>query len=495
MIESDEPDASDETGGDRSGEQESREAARIKQSPGRGRKLDSWGWYALVLGSMLVASVLSGVAGEHLNGTPLIIVILLVEVVSWPLHWVSEIPRAVAGLVLVMVGLWAVSRGRRHLQQVVRDLRSLPDDERVVLFLRAFSDDAQFARTPASYPARWLVWPIITPADVRTEEQQVARGLAPFGRLVAMGRPSDRLPRAGAERSYASDEQWQDEVLAGFDRAELVVLSAGAGGGLEWEVEQAVRRDDPARLVVAVTHDPWKYANFRAELGQLFPKGLPGGPRDRVARARQVQAVVWFERDWTPRLELLTGNFPLFRSEARTQYALPRALEPVYERAGLHAPRRGSSSRPRPRAVPAAVTLLSVFWFGVPALFLSDMISQRTSQQMGSTNAEPGIVVTGIVVGWISIVPFVRWMRRVLRGEPAAVSMMLMSCVPVGAVLLLSAVPFVFLSFGPGDDASAFHESIFGHGVSLIICAVVVPFNIARLMGQREVREWVDSLE
>lgn len=463
----------DEQCGDRPGEQEARGAAKIEQSPRRGRKLDTWGWGALLAGAVLFVG----------DGT--------LGVQTW---W--EVSLLLVGFVLMLSGLWAVLRGRRHLQPVLEGLRSVQDDERIVLFLRAFSDDVQFARTPASYPARWLVWPPpVTPADLRTEEQQVARGLAPFGRLVAMGKPSDQLPRAGAERSYASDEQWQNEVLAGFDRADLVVLSAGAGGGLEWEVEQAVQRDDPARLVVAVTRDPRNFTDFRAAVGHLFPKGLPEGPQGRVRRASQVRAVVWFERDWTPHLELLTGKFPLFRSVSRTQYALPRALEPVYERAGLRAPRRGSSSRPRPRAVPVAVTLFSASWFGVPALFIAGMTHQSTFADHSEDTFPNTVWDTPIIfgtIGLILLVPFVRWMRRVLRGGPVAVFMMLMSCVPLGVALLIWAVLFWIFSIGPGSD-TVVGRVMSGFGGWLLPRAVVIPVAIALLMGQRQVREWVDS--
>lgn len=93
MIEPDEP---DEQCGDRPGEQEPRRAAKIEQSPRRGRRLDTWGWVALLLGAVLFAG----------NGT-----------LGVQTRW--EAGLQLVGLLLMLSGLWAVLRGRRHLQPIL----------------------------------------------------------------------------------------------------------------------------------------------------------------------------------------------------------------------------------------------------------------------------------------------------------------------------------------------------------------------------------------
>ncbi|MER7078586.1 hypothetical protein SAMN02982929_02332 [Saccharopolyspora kobensis] len=85
----------------------------------------------------------------------------------------------VLGLALIGFGLWAVLRGRRHLAPVLPSLRALPPDERIVLFLRSFSDDRGLARTPKLRLHHLLFRQfLVSVNDVRTEEQQMARGVA-----------------------------------------------------------------------------------------------------------------------------------------------------------------------------------------------------------------------------------------------------------------------------------------------------------------------------
>ena len=479
-----------------------RPAAEIQQSVRRGRSLDSWGRFGLVLGSVLLGAVLLVMMPvEILSGTPLSVLVIVVNSVRIPLFWVDETWGAVTGLVLVLFGLWAVSRGRRHLHRVLPDLRSVPAGDQVVLFLRSFSADTGFARTQASRVGRWVMWPPpVTPADVRTEEEQVARGVAPFGRMVALGRPAERLPRSGAERSYVPDEQWQSEVLAGLERANLVLLVAGAGEGLRWEVEQAVRRDDPARLVLAVSRDRGHYEHFRGAVGDVFPKGLPDGPRMRSSRVRYVRAVVWFEEDWTPNLEVLTGRFPLLRPTARTQHALPRALRPVYERAGLEVPTRRSSSRPRPRVVPTGVALFSSSWFGTSALLaacLSYLIpridfSDSTSHTSGDATAAVPFFVALVLV---FLVLYVVLMLRVLRGGLASVLMMQILCITLGAFLLASGLVLGLFSLsafsGSGFAVATLLTTLLG--LNLLVVGVAAPIIVWALLFRREVREWIDS--
>ena len=486
----------------RDGQRGARPTAGTQQSPRRGRRFDTWGWFALVLGSVLLGAVLlKRTPVENLNGTPLSPMILAVNLLRLPLFGLGEVWGAVIGLVLVVFGLRAVSRGRRHLQQVLPDLKSVPHGERVVLFLRSFSADSGFARTRASRVGRWMVWPPpVTPVDLRTEEEQVARGVAPFGRMVALGKPSERLPRSGAERSYVPDEQWQSEVLAALKSADLALLTVGPGESLQWEVEQAVRRDEPARLVLAVPRDRRTYADFRESVGDVFPKGLPEEPGVRGSRMRYVRAVVWFEEDWTPHLEMLTGRFPLLRSASRTEHALPRALREVYERAGLPMPSKGSSSLPRPRAVPASVALFSTSWFGAAALVTASMfyLVPRVPGQTTTSGGDGDVgafVAAAVGVALLIVALYVVLMLRVLRGGPVAVLLTQALCIGLVGFLLLSGVLTVLLSVGAfsanGFDGVTLLTMLLG--LNLLVVAVAAPITVWVLLLRREVRDWIDS--
>lgn len=284
-----------------------------------------------------------------------------------------------------------------------------------------------------------------------------------------------------------------------------MLLAAGSGEQLECEVEQSVRHVDPARLVVVVPRTKGQYADFRESVGDLFPKGLPEAPKVRSSRIRYVRAVVWFDADWTPHLEPLRGRLPLLRFAARTQRALPRALGPVYERAGLQPLIKNRTTRPRPSAVTASVALFSTFWLGLEGWFLSlffalplagagllDLIGVGTSvasaDRVGTNDiVHIGDLVFGVVfVTLLWSAPLVLWMSRVLRAGPIAIQML----------------QILGLSSGVGIVAVAISLAFFNTGLAAVIGVLVGPFLFscavllflpALLLQRRGVRDWVDS--
>ncbi len=470
-------------------------AAGGEQSLPIGRQLETWGRFALVLGSAIFGLVLLLAAllvVDFARGVRVGLDALVGSAVSYV---VLSLPP----LGMMASGVWAVSRGRRHLNRVLPDLHSVPADERIVLFLRDFADDRGFARAAAFRPLRWIAWPPpVTSLELRTEEEQVARGVAPFGRMVALGRPSDRLPRSGAERSYASQGDWQRQVIAGLGRASLVLLTVGSGEGLQWEAEQVVCRDDPARLVLVLTRDRKHYADFREAMGDVFPKGLPDAPRRSASQARYVHAVIWFDPDWTPHVEPLTGRYPVFRSAARTERALPRALRPVYERARLREPVKGMTTRRRPRTVPASVALFVASLLSTPPglVVVSVLQSRRPTAGSGllptSSIADSPLLLHGLVLVF-AVPPLAVWMRRVLRGGPVAILMMQLCCLPLGALLLAS--PLALLGsplprLFPGTATMVLTALV---GWNIAVLALPVSLLIFLFLFRREVREWVDS--
>lgn len=303
-----------------------------------GQALRIGGYAALGLGAA------SGAAGgQYFRGS-----------VSVLRSWPQAVVALAAMAVLLAGGRWAVRRGEGHLATV---LETLPRTGPVVLFLRAFIDDEGFARMSSGIPvAPWGPDPV-------TEEMQITRAVAPFGRMVALGAPSDSVPYPGADRHYASDRAWQDQVLAALDQAALVLLACGSGPGLRWEVEQVVARDEPERLVLVIVRGATQYESFRATMQDAFPRGLPDyeevEPTDRVAARAFVRAVVWFDADWTPHLAQLytDSNADMVVQHDRwVETAFPLALRVVYERAGLALPGLPRGPRPRPWAVTAAIT-------------------------------------------------------------------------------------------------------------------------------------------
>ncbi|SFM56292.1 hypothetical protein SAMN05421805_101715 [Saccharopolyspora antimicrobica] len=322
----------------------------------------------------------------------------------------------------------------------------------------------------------------------------MARSVAPFGRMVALGKPGDRLPRTGAERAYATDEQWQDEILAALDRANLVLLAAGPGQSLEWEVRQVVARGAPGRLAVVITRDQHQYEDFRNSVGHLFPKGLPEHPpvriRGKLFRSRYVRALIWFEPDWTPHLQKLNGRFP--------RIGVPRGLRPPGDR----------PTKPRPAVVTACVATFASFW---PCAELAYLV---VPVAIGMFGLGPGEVtgllaltgnptldtvfpLTALTLLWA--IPLVLWMRRALRGGPVAVLMLQIMSIFTGFVLLLSLVPMAFSAATWGISLSLALKSFAPLAALLpfqftvyLVGTIPLPA-LGFLLLRREVREWLES--
>lgn len=339
-----------------------RPAARIRQ-----HRL--WGRFLKVLGNIgLVIGAGAGVdAWRAMHTHP-----VTFGLAPWPVE-------LCVSAVTLMGGRWAVRQGQRHQEPVLRSMETLPDDEEIVLFLRAFADDKGLASIPSGPPrdAPWLSMPL-------TEEQQIGRATAPFGRLVALGRPSDKLPQAGAARHYASDHAWQTEVLTAMDRASLILLVCGPGRSLRWEAEQVVARNEPERLVLIGVRDAAQYASFKVANQDLFPKGLPdkfSAPPSGGHRAPTfVCMVIWFDTDWTPHPVTLGAEDPdvrvrkLIKVDAWIETAFPLAMRQVFLRAGRLIPGLPAERiyrRPAAVKAAAAIYLLSLadlfFWGGGPA--------------------------------------------------------------------------------------------------------------------------------
>ncbi|TQM84940.1 hypothetical protein FHX81_7406 [Saccharothrix saharensis] len=306
-----------------------RPATRVRQSPARAVLLRVFGWPAFVLGLVLLV-VAQGGAG------------------SGPYPALRPVLCGVGGVALLALGRRAVVRGRRHAVEVLPSLDGLSGD--VVLFLRSFVDDEGFA---AQQRGRHVLdlW-----GTTRTEEEQLAAALAPFGRMVALGRPGDVLPPAGAPRHFSADEAWRDQVLAGLERARLVLLAAGPGPSLRWEAERVVAGVPADRVVVVVCRDAAQYESFRESTGDVFPKGLPEfRPRTSPVPAgahAYTRAAVWFEPDWTPRLRHLDGRDAPGSVRNWVASVFSRSLVEVYERAGVRRPGRWADTvrrRTRPR--------------------------------------------------------------------------------------------------------------------------------------------------
>jgi hypothetical protein len=97
-----------------------------------------------------------------------------------------------------------------------------------------------FGQSPAS-PWRALLFgmPGMRNATIYTFEEQLFDRLdgfgLQFGRVIAVGRPGEKLPFPGAEKVYLPGEGWQPIVSELISRARLAVLIAAPGPGTLWD--------------------------------------------------------------------------------------------------------------------------------------------------------------------------------------------------------------------------------------------------------------------
>jgi hypothetical protein len=271
-----------------------------------GTGLKRAGFVLIVLGGLLYAAM-GGVDSEN------------------PFVWLVA-PLMIGGLLLHF-------RGRQQAARAVAESSGSPlrDSRPHVLYLRSFKTD------PAT-PFKKLF------SGFTTEEEQLADVLRPFGNLVAIGRPGEPLPLPGATRMYATESEWKELVLDRMRSAPLVVIRAGGGPGLAWEVAQAFSTLRPKQILVLVLnlalHDYRIFANLVRDHTQLaLPAIDPCGPMWTVVDFRYnptkaLPGFLIFSDDWSPAFLPLPFTLSRFGYNDLKK-AFNATLRPVFERHGV----------------------------------------------------------------------------------------------------------------------------------------------------------------
>jgi hypothetical protein len=98
-----------------------------------------------------------------------------------------------------------------------------------VLYLRPFSEDFD----------HW---------EHSSYEELLAKAIKPFGRMIALGKPEEKVPTFGASRIYANDSEWQNNILKLLSTSNLVIMNASynnPSSSLVWEMQQVHNHVDP----------------------------------------------------------------------------------------------------------------------------------------------------------------------------------------------------------------------------------------------------------
>ena len=238
-------------------------------------------------------------------------------------------------LLLGWSGAFLYWRGRQYAAQRLAE-SVIPDAKPHLLYLRPFRSDFTIAKA-------------LFHGLEKSEEEQLADVLQPFGELEAIGRPGESLPTPGAARIYASDDEWRDVVKRQMQASRLVVIRAGVGENVLWELTQAVRSLEPQKLLILVLKmKAQDYESFRTKANPILGVSLPDQATlwrfGRLPWAQlatfQVQSVgywkvsgfISFAANWKP--NFLALKAPYFRSGSFRRLA-KYALRPVFENFGL----------------------------------------------------------------------------------------------------------------------------------------------------------------
>jgi hypothetical protein len=231
-------------------------------------------------------------------------------------------------LALTIGGAFLFWRGRQYSAKMEAE-RILASSGPTVLYLRTFKSDP----STAGHVLGALVIPRLI-SGMATDEEQLADAVRPLGQLIAIGRPGEGLPKPGAARIYSSDGDWKAVVQGRMREARLVIIRAGEGEGLLWELKEAIAVLDPRRLLILVLDMKLEnYESFRLAARSVIHGLLPEGSQAR--RFRRISGFIVFDANWTS--TLLPLHAPYFRRSGFKPYRrlFKHTLRPVFERFGL----------------------------------------------------------------------------------------------------------------------------------------------------------------
>jgi hypothetical protein len=146
---------------------------------------------------------------------------------------VAESGTSASGLQLLFVPgflLLGLSKlARRHLNRKSLAVTNPTEACSPVLYLRAFNDDHFLSSKVGMFG--------------ETFEESILQQLTlSKRRVVALGRPGERLPPLGAERYYVSDEDWQATISDWIETSCGIVMIAARTEATGWEMSEIYRK-------------------------------------------------------------------------------------------------------------------------------------------------------------------------------------------------------------------------------------------------------------
>ena len=246
--------------------------------------------------------------------------------------WRIRVLLGLLGVLITSLGWFLVWRGREYAAKADAE-KILSDSYPHVLYLRAFRSDQVFNPFRGGVSPGEISPRAFAEAPMSLEER-LADALRSLGHLVAIGQPGEGLPKPGAARIYASDNEWKEVVRGQMQAALLVIIRASVGENLLWEAKEAVETLNPQKVLIFVFRMKAKhYESFRTKITQMLGVSLPEEAILQPFFGR-VSGFIGFDANWKP----IVFPLPRFMLPFAIVSSLKFALRPVFESFGQRRP-------------------------------------------------------------------------------------------------------------------------------------------------------------
>ena len=249
---------------------------------------------------------------------------------SMPMSFSTIIIFLALGSIFVFIGGYINYRSRQYAAKNLAEKITSEHGEHDLLYLRPFTTDSTLNKS--LHGANITTFYQNLQSSI---EEDLFKVLEPFGNLIAIGKPGEKLPVPGAVRIYA-DEDWQNVVIDKMKKSQLVITHAGDGEGFNWEIKQAFEIVDPKKLLIFIPQmSKKKYEVFRQSALNNVGVSLPDKSVIKKAKAYMEMGFVRFTEEKTP--YFLPLYAPLFRVNPYAPYRarFMYSLKPLFNEFGI----------------------------------------------------------------------------------------------------------------------------------------------------------------
>lgn len=171
----------------------------------------------------------------------------------------------------------------------------------IVLYLRSFEDEGNFEDnfdesrfwkvvlglgTPEIFKVIFLgpignfhplsLFRILVSRVRETSEEQLAAYLNTKEKLTfrGLGKPGELLAKGGADRTYVSHQDWQDQIIALIKESHFVVIQPSESTSIWWEIRQVFQLKENQEILFNLVHyrnSQEGYLKFISRLKSEFP--------------------------------------------------------------------------------------------------------------------------------------------------------------------------------------------------------------------------------